>query len=264
MTKGNFDPSLQVGEYQIPSSIRTVGSFLEIKLDNLPSESLVIFDVDETLITPADILLKPAGRSFSGWEKIKPEQLENYLSIMLASTSYVLVDEEIPIIIQRLSQKKISAMGLTACSTGSIGVIQSMEKWRFDQLKAVGIDFSSFFTEEYVFSELVSATSSPPLFMNGILFTGDFQAADNSTKGQLFGIFLDRINWKPEQIVFIDDDMKHLEAMLKELDQRGIPFQGYLLKKPSPELDKEIAQFQIQTLLHSNKWISDNEAKKRG
>jgi hypothetical protein len=220
-----------------------------------------VFDVDETLITPADVLLKPVGRTFGGWAKINPEQFINYLSVIWTSATYVLVDDDIPSIIHNLSPKGISAMGLTTCSTGPIGCIQSMEKWRLDQLKAVGIDFSPFFTEEYMFSELVDEKFSPPLFKNGILFTGDFQAVHKSTKGELLGVFLDRIDWKPEGVIFIDDDRKNLDAVLKELDQRGIPFQGYLMEKPSPQLDEAIAAFQIQTLLDSNSWISDDQAK---
>lgn len=241
--------------------IQTISSFKEINWEILPPKTLVIFDVDETLITPADILLKPIGGSFKEWGKLKPDepdQFQNYLSIMLASTNYVLVDNEAPNVIQSLSQKGMFAMGLTACSTGAVGVIESMEQWRIDQLNALGIDFSLFFDEEFIFSELVAKTSRSPIFKNGILFTGDFQAAHQSTKGQLFNVFLDLINWKPEQIVFIDDDKKHLEAM----NPRGIPLQRYLIAKPSPRLDEKIAQFQLQTLIESDKWISDKEAKK--
>lgn len=244
--------------------IESISSFANVRFDDLPPKALVVFDVDETLITPADILLKPAGRGFKGWEKINPEQILHYVTIMLASTTYSLVDENIPSIIQNLLHKGISAMGLTACSTRSVGVIESMEKWRFDQLKAVGIDFSSFFSEECVFSELVGETCRPPIFKNGILFTGDFQAVDKSTKGELLGVLFDRMNWKPEQVVFIDDDRKHLEAVRDMLKPREIPFRGYLIERPLLKLNEEVAEFQIQTLLDSNKWISDEQAKKLG
>ena len=241
--------------------IESIRSFAKVRFDDLPPKSLVVFDVDETLITPADILLKPAGRGFKGWEKINPEQILHYLTIMLASETYILVDDNIPGIIQNLFPKGISAIGLTACSTGAVGVIQSMEKWRFDQLKAVGIDFSPFFPEEYVFSELVVETSRPPIFKKGILFTGDFQAAHKSTKGELLGVLFDRMNWRPEQVVFIDDDRKHVEAVRDMLGQRKIPFRGYLMERPLLELNEKVAEFQIQTLLDSNKWISDKQAK---
>jgi Protein of unknown function (DUF2608) len=245
--------------------IQTISSFQEINWDILPPKTLVIFDIDETLITPADTLLKPIGGSFKGWEKIgpeNPEQFTNYLSIMLSSTHYILVDNETPIAIQKLFQKSLFAMGLTACSTGPVGVIPSMEKWRIDQLKAVGIDFSPFFDEEFIFSELVDAASRPPLFKNGILFTGDYQTVYQSTKGQLFDIFLDQIHLEPGQIVFIDDDKKHLEAMLEAMNRREIPLQTYLIAKPPPQLDEKVAQFQLQTLLDTNRWVSDKDAKK--
>ena len=241
--------------------IQTISSFREVNWENLPSKSLVIFDIDEILITPADLLLKPVGRDFNGWGKIPLKEFEYYLSIMLASTKYVLVDAEAPNLIKKMLQKGILAIALTACSTGAIGVIQSMEEWRFNQLNALGIDFSPFFEGEYVFSELVDAKSRPPLFKNGILFTGDLQNPEKSAKGQLLGIFLDKINWSPEKVIFIDDSQKHLEAVFQELNQRGIPFQGHLLTTPTLQLNEKIAELQIRTLLDTNKWITDQEAK---
>jgi len=244
----------------IKQAIQQIHSFQEIKFDDLPQKTLVIFDIDETLITPADVLLKPVGGNFKGWQKIKPEQLEHYLSIMLANTNYVLVDQAIPSLLAVLHQQKISTMGLTACSTGCVGVIPSMTQWRCDQLRQLGINFSSYFTEEYIFSELVDVTAHPPLFKNGILFTGDLQHPEKSSKGQLLGAFLDRVAWNPEQIIFIDDHLKHLEAVQKMLDQRKIPFRGYQMDTPSPMLNEKIAAFQIQTLLDSGNWISDSQA----
>lgn len=149
---------------------QAIHSFQEVDLDHLSTESLVIFDVDEVLVTPADVLLKPIGGKFKGWEKVKPEQFENCLSVMLRATNYVLVDSKAPEIIEKLTKLKIPAMGFTSCRTGTFGVIESMQQWRFDQLEAVAISFSPFFREQYVFSELVDAHSNPPLFKNGILF----------------------------------------------------------------------------------------------
>jgi len=252
---------ISISHFCVAEKIQTIGGFQEVNLDNLSKESLFLFDIDEVLLTPADILLRPAGKTFSGWCKIQPEKFDHYLSIMLAGTNYILVDKKGPDMIARLSKKGVSVMGFTSCRTGPFGVIQSMEKWRSDQLHAVGIDFRPFFSEEYVFAELVDAKSNPPLFKNGILFCGDFYSSKRSTKGELLGIFLDRMNWRPEQIVFIDDEKKNLEAVSLELDKRGIPFQGYLLEKPSTPLDEKIAQLQIQTIVEKKKWISDREAK---
>jgi hypothetical protein len=243
--------------------IQKVSSFHEVNLENVTVKSLILFDVDEVLVTPADVLLKPAGGNFSGWKEIKREHIDHCLSIMLAGTRYILVDSEAPAMIEKLFNKKVPSMAFTSCRTGSLGVIPSMEKWRIDQLNAVGIDFSRFFSEEHVFSELVDAKLNPPLFQNGILFCGDFYSSQKSTKGELLGIFLDRMNLRPELVVFIDDEMKNLEAVRQELEKRGIPFQGYLLEKPTPALDETVAQLQIQTVLEKKTWISDQDAAQK-
>ena len=135
-----------------------------------------------------------------------------------------------------------------------------MEKWRVDQLKGVGIDFSPFFPDEYVFADLVDSGANPPLFKKGILFCGDFYNSNKSTKGELLGIFLDRINWRPDRVIFIDDEKKNLEAVSQELAERGVCFQGYLFEIPTPQIDEKVAELQLQTVLDQKKWISDEEA----
>jgi hypothetical protein len=240
----------------------TIQSFQDVTLNDLTSSSLVVFDVDDVLVTPADVLLKPEGGAFEGWKQVSQEQLEESLSIMLAGTEYLLADPNAPEIIDTLTKKGISAMALTSCRTGAFGVIPSMEQWRFDQLNAIGIDFSPFVAHEHVFVELVDGNAHPPLFKNGILFCGDFYDSRKSKKGELLGIFLDHMNLKPDRVVFIDDEEKNLQAVSQELEKRGVLFQGYLFKIPSVKLDERVAQLQLETLLSQKKWISDKEARR--
>ncbi|HAB99603.1 MAG TPA: hypothetical protein DCE71_07270 [Parachlamydiales bacterium] len=243
------------------SAIRSIRSFQEIEFDSLPQKSLMIFDVDETLITPSDAILKPIAGNFKGWQKIPPEQFEHYISVVFANTTYALVDKATPAFLATLHRQEIPTIGLTACSTGCIGVIPSMALWRCDQLSKLGINFSFCFREEYIFSELLNTTAHPPLFKNGILFTGDLQHPEKSSKGLLLDAFLTRTTWKPEQIVFIDDNLMHLEAVQQILDQRKIPFRGYRMDNLSPVFNEKIADFQIETLLNTSKWIPDREVK---
>lgn len=244
------------------SDIQSICSFQEITCDGLSQKSLVVFDIDETLITPTDGLLKPTGRSFQGWQKISLEQLEYYLSVILANINYALLDEAAPILLSTLHRNGIATIGLTVCSTGSVGVIPSLSLWRCDQLKKLGINFSSHWIEEYIFSELLEVPSAhPPLFKNGILFTGDLQHPEKSSKGLLLGAFFDRVMWEPEQIVFIDDNLMHLESVRQIADQRKIPFRGYCMNGPMHVLNEKIAEFQLQTLVDTGKWISEQEVK---
>lgn len=243
------------------SIIRSIHSFQEIELDALSQKSLIIFDIDETLITPIDAILKPIARNFKGWQKVPLDQFEHYLSIVFANTTYALIDEAAPAFLATLHRQEISTMGLTASSTGCMGIIPSMTMWRCDQLSKLGINFSFCAKEEYIFSELLNTTAHPPLFKNGILFTGDLQHPEKSSKGLLLDAFLARSTLQPEQIVFIDDNLMHLEAVQQILDQRKIPFRGYQIDNPSPVFNEKIANFQIETLLNTSKWITDQEIK---
>jgi len=245
------------------SEIRTIHSFKEAEkeLNNVDANSLVLFDVDEVLIRPADALLTPSGGTFAGWEKVPKEQFDDFLSIMIGATQYTLVDPDAPQVVADLKKRGVPTLGFTACRTGAFATIPSMENWRFKQLNQLGIDFSPSFTKECSFPELVGENVNPPLCKKGILFCGDFYIPKKSSKGLLLDAFLDRFKLHPSKVVFFDDDLKNLVAVEEILQKREIPYQGLLLQKDFPALDEKIAELQLQTLLEKKKWISDLQAK---
>ncbi len=249
------------------SEIQTIRSFEEAeeKIASLTEESLAIFDVDEVLVTPSDLVLKPTGGTFNPdyLNVLSEKERDDLLSVMLNGTEYVLVDPNAPAILAKLAERKVNAIALTACRTGFFGVIPSMENWRCGQLNRVNIDLSASFFKgtECIFPE---STGGKPIFKNGILFCGDFSHSKKSSKGELLGIFLDNMEWSPDEIVFFDDQMKNLLSVQEEAEKRGIPYQGYLFETDSSDsLDEKIAEFQFQTALKEKKWLSDKEAKMR-
>lgn len=245
-------------------TFKTIHSFEEIDRSALSIESLVIFDVDEVLITPSDAILTHAGKSFKGWQKLprKKEEFDDLFSVALFGTNYVLLDKNAPKFLEKLSKDAIPNMALTSCRTGTFGVIPFMEDWRYNQLEALGVHFSLINLEEVVFKELVDEKARPPLFKKGILYCGDFYAPEGSTKGKLLGVFLDHSKLKPNHVVFIDDELKNLQTVQEELDKRGISFEGYLFERSYEELDEKAAYLQIKTLLKEKKWLTDSQAKR--
>ncbi len=249
------------------SEIKSIHAFKEADdtLRSLSENSLAIFDVDEVLVTPADAVLTPAGDVFnpSYTNELSTSEKDELLSVMLAGTQYVLIDPKAPLVLEALASRGVKTIACTACRTGSFGIIPSMENWRIGQLKHAGIDFgSSFFKgKERVFPNLVVEGQHPPLFQNGILFSGDFDQTGKSAKGDLLGIFLDHMQWTPREIVFFDDKMKNLTAIQQEAEKRGIAFHGFLFENPLALLDEKVAELQFQTAMKEKKWLSDEQAK---
>ncbi len=139
-------------------------------------------------------------------------------------------------------------------------IIPSLPRWRYEKLKEAGIDFSKGFGDkEIAFEHLTSPAHRHPIFYKGILLTDAF------TKGQVLGTFLDRINWKPDKIIFFDDTLKHLESVQAEMKKRKLPFEGFLYKggnylaKP---INQKVLDIQLQHLKEHNEYISDKEVQK--
>lgn len=233
--------------------------------DNLDSQSLVMWDVDHTLITPADPILQIGNESIT--REIYQRYLGNktnenkkeLISRIFSRLPYCLVDSRLPHLISSLQDKGIPTMAFTAMKTGSFGVISSMEHWRFHQLKKVNIDFSDFFP---MYSGLNWQVTSPkagsPAFRSGIL------CSDHLDKGPVLDKFLQEIAWKPTQVIFFDDTLACLTSVENTLRALNIPFVGihyHAAEAHITPIDPEIAHRKYLTLVEKGIWLTDEEAR---
>lgn len=242
------------------SDLKEITTYLQ-KLD---TQSLLLWDVDETLIMPHDQVLQPKN------EHIAKELHHHYLgqksreerhwlfSQILNYTPYQLIDPTAPQLIASLQQKAIPMIAFTAMRTGTLGVIPSMENWRFQQLKNLGIDFSAMFPQ---YSGLTwhedFLDEGSPVFKAGIL------CSDRLEKGPVLATFLQKINWNPTQVIFIDDCLEFLMSVEEALQDLDIPFIGihYQAAYSFPStINMEIAHLQYQILVDQGKWVTDQEA----
>ena len=178
-------------------------------LKHLNKNALVLFDIDRTLIARNEC-----------------HNLDSDISAVSA------VETITAPIIKELQHRGIKVIALTRGTnntiptkyvTGTHGIIESAQDWRYTKLLLVGINFStSFPISEIVFNQLpIVRGSSHPMFYKGILLTA------GNDKGIVLDTFLNFIKWRPSKIVFFDDKKKHLDAVQREMKQRDIPFQGY-------------------------------------
>ena len=210
--------------------------FICNQIDNFDENTLIVFDVDDTLITPCDQFFHVK----SLWQKLllyfysiketldfSLNKLTWYYNNALFLDKHKLIDKKTPDLIKRLQLKNIKVIALTGCLTGNYGVLESVENWRIKMLLNFGIDFSKAFPKNNNFVLDKFFKIKPPIFSQGILFANITPGAPKDrTKAPVLKAFLERVNFKPNKIVFVDDGLKYLIQAQEEMEKVGIPLIG--------------------------------------
>lgn len=240
----------------------------EETLKTIDQQSLVLFDVDETLLLPKDLILNSNAREI--WKLYAKETLENpeivppgkyddkyFFGQVLSRIEYEVVDPKIVEIIRSLQSRNIKTIAFTKMPVGSVGVIPSMEDWRIEHLKKHQFDFSEAFPQFQEIKINVLSTGIPSLFKKGML------CANKQDKGPVFAAFLGAIQWRPSQVVFIDNRLEHLKTMEIALEGTGIKFIGFYYRDVDNRpriVNEHLAKFQLMHLAKTGEWLSDQEA----
>ena len=232
-------------------SVEEVLGYLKL----LPENSTVFIDIDDTIITPRSTAFRASSPDKLMIDKIKEQRqlypnFEDILSNWRLSRKTMLIDKKWPDALKDLSSRGIKAFGLTQMGTGKIGSIPSMEQWRYNELRSLGI----------VFSELPDSPQTKDTgasLYKGIYFTGD-----KSSKSETLAQFIPLT--AGSTIVMIDDREKHLADLEKFCAEHAIKFVGILYKgletllgQPNPAVSK----FQREYLIEHAVWLEDDEAK---
>jgi hypothetical protein len=254
------------------NNIVRIDSFLEAQkvLNAADQDTLVLFDVDETLITTPTKSYWQKNREAHQKEiqelendaqkRAVAEGREKYIfSKRLATEIPVVIEASAPAIIASLQERGVKVLALSRCSTGTYGFIRNLPQWRSDKLKKIGIDFGKTIFPDTIFDELPHDTKGfYPVLYQGILLT------NRVPKGEVLGAFLDRMQYKPSRVLFFDDQKDQVALVATEMCKRGIPFEGYVyngaLQLAAP-FDKRILELQFNYLLDHEEWLSDEEAQ---
>lgn len=245
-------------------------SKLEAELQKVDKNSLVMFDVDDTLIYPTDLIQR--AKHWEYRDKITQQTLKNpaivpegkyekdYLhSTILNSSEFVLVDPKIVSIIKELQERHIPTIAFTKMGSWSLGVIPSLTEFRYKQLKAHEIDFSGAFADpKYPKNCITVKDGKSYCFRKGILFSNEYD------KGPILQLFLKTMNLKPNKIVFLDDRYDYLETVEAAMKDSGIEFIGlhYTAADKNPsQLDEEVARFQYHYVAQHGVWINEEKAR---
>lgn len=236
------------------------------------SDAVVVFDVDLVLMV-LDVYAFSSCSFKSGLgEKLIDKILkdcniakdsEEY-KILMSKILYdtTLVSTIIPGIIKDLQKKGVKVMCHTSRESGQYGEIANQEDLVIKQLQNLGIDFSEVFDDkEIIVDNIKKKGKTYPLFKKGILFSGS-----GYSKGEAQKAFHEKIKWVPKRIVFIDDMDKNLHSVEDAMGLINVPVTSIHYTEVEckrcneDEYKIKRANFQVDQLIKTKKWIKDKEA----
>ncbi len=259
--------------FKEPSSgpFKQIETYREVQkiFDACDKKTLVTFDVDDTLITAADVM---ANFDFPLWFGIRAllkypglllskSSIEPVLGLIFQQAQRFVFDPDIVNIIKQIRRQGCTVVALTSMWSGPYGCIENMPKWRADMLSNFGINFEGQISD-------VSLTAIPkyrnqnPCLYKGIIF------ANRTDKGKVLEAFLDHLakdpnHFKPTQIISFDDQEDDLNSIASACAKKKIAFAGYQMlggKKLCGQWSTSRALLQLDFLKHDNLWLTDKEA----
>jgi hypothetical protein len=237
-------------------------------LKDLSEKSIIFFDIDDTLI-------KPASRTFNGLPynqlihniKANMDHMANapkIISQWRLQRKTVLMDPDWPMVIEALKKNHL-VYGLTKMEVGCFGDIDSMEQWRYQELRFLGLEFSDLVPDGFsqdlkdsgsgILWPFFSHNQQGPTFHKGIFMTGKY------SKGQTIEFFFDVL---PLSIVLIDDQESHLKDFAQLCYKRSLKFQGVLFKGLEQWISWDnslVPDLQKKYLMEQLIWLEDVQAQ---
>lgn len=185
-------------------------------LQGLEKTDLAIFDIDMVLTQPDDPAFQmsnmyrhlPVAKKIIN--QVPKEKQGIFFTLMHTICDSSLIDPFCLEILDKLAENNIPTMALTGTFTGKFLNIESLEEWKIDSLRILGIDFSksSPHSKEIVFHQ-PTARGNFPVYTQGILFVNGL----SESKGKALTTFLTTIGYSPQKVLFIDDREEHLKTV---------------------------------------------------
>lgn len=238
-----------------------------IVLEEVDSNTLVLFDVDDVLLRPTDEycfreeirlgLMKKIGKASSVQEK------NDMFADFFLKREVVPVNKKMKEVISELQNRSIPHTALTAWWTGAFGRIKEMEKVRFKDLNEVNISFkdSSPFTRNVSFPAYRTEKGGVPMILDGVILVAF------GSKGEILGLALDELDHDYKKIIFIDDHKKYVDQVETLCKNRNISYVGIhyteASKLPMPNIDPAIEKQRFEILEKEHVWLNDKELLER-
>ncbi|MEY3183111.1 MAG: hypothetical protein RLZ35_1096 [Pseudomonadota bacterium] len=240
---------------------QTTHTILEIQhiediLHHVDKDTLLVFDLDNTLIEPHQTLgsdqwfnhhVTQTKQQFGTDKSLGLSKAVNDYNAVQHRSEVRLVDPKVNTLFKQLRDKDIKILGLT--SRGA-----SLREPTVRQLASVGLSFESPWNDHDYYYPLQSAKHGGNAHAGIVLTAG-------AHKGDCLLEYLDHLEYTPTRVVFVDDRAEHLERVKASLVARGIHFIGFrytYLDHKVKHFDPNIAAIQFEYL---HKIISDEDAR---
>lgn len=242
------------------NAIQVVENLQNVEQDvaDANSDTLVILDVDYTLLQPANPAFQQKNFQLSpdfikNTMKSLPESSKSEFATAIATSGEgQLIDQSSPAMIEAFKQKGARVLVISGLLVGNWNELGDLMDWRIRTLHSLGIVPTTFgITSPWEFTDLPSYKGRYPEYKDGVILTN----GELVKKHEVLDAFLKKISWRPKKIVFIDDSRAILDAMLEYAAEQKIGFTGYeykgAKKAPAGFITKEQLEAEWQRLLHA-------------
>lgn len=224
-------------------------------------ETLLVFDIDSTVLEPTQMLGGDAWFYYtvdagikSG--KIKQEAINAAMIPWLAAqeiTEVRPVEKITAETIKRAQENGVMVMALTARP-------YELAEATLRQLNSIGVDFS----KNPPIKKDIDFGNGFGRYYKGIFFASTTQNGNfiAHNKGSVLLRFLEKLGYTPQKIMFVDDRKNNVENVNTALAQKGLDCQCFRYGAADMQykmFDSSIAKIQFD---HLNKLLQDKEAGK--
>lgn len=201
-------------------------------LSGIQADDIVVFDLDNTIMAPAQTLgsdqwfehmVSTAVKSGQTKEAAINLAIKEWIDVQLV-TQVKPIEKMTPALIRRLQARGVKVMGLTA---RPVELAESTSR----QLRSIGVNLQNDWQEPFT-------NNTDILLHDGVIFVGP-----KHVKGQIFGQFALEQNLQPKRVVFVDDKRHHNESMQAEMTKLEIPFLGHRYSAA----DADVRKFSAKT-----------------
>lgn len=229
---------------------------IQVIKKEVSKETLLLFNIAEVLMDTEISLGTQAWRKYL--RKRLDTKTHDELSLyVFKNVPPKVPDSSTPSLIQEMQEHGVSVFACTS---------RGRHEWYHTQvpdidilteklLKAMHIDFS----KTQLPQELYNIEQHfADYFHAGIIYT-----TNTLDKGDLLTQIFEKMKYKPQKIVFVDDKEESLRDVEEDMTRLGIEFVGFSYSRTAKEhesFDPMIAHIQLEALLDESKILSDQEA----
>ncbi|MES3036864.1 MAG: DUF2608 domain-containing protein [Bdellovibrionota bacterium] len=235
---------------QASAKIEELKSYSDINLATITENTLVVFDIDNTLLRQdhqigthqwGDYMKARAIKNGMPAEQAAAFQHKAFAEIQPYAKVQI-VEPKVSKLLKYLKNRNVKHFALTARSSHIMDTT-------IKQLGILKHDFASSFPSQK------DTTLLNNYLREGVIFSGD------TPKGELLKLIISNSNVRPDKIVFIDDKLYNLESVEKSFAEETIMLTSYRYSAADvfvKSFNPQIADLQYSFFLENHEVLPDN------